>query len=186
VLAMLDNAILDGRLPHDVVVLVRHHPLTDVYTGDATYSDNIIFDNSKTLFEKGKTYLKILKNETDHLADSLYHAGVTINTASTISVDAALFDTPIINIVYDGWEKKPLHKSVKRLYMSHHSHYQPIIKSGGVQLAHSFDEMVDLIKRYLENLSLDSEGRKKIVKEHCFKLDDKAGKRIAEYILASF
>ncbi len=185
VLAMLDEAITKGDLIKNIIVLVRHHPVGEMIRGDAEYSNNIIFDDSKTIIQKcEKSYSEILKDDMDHLADTLFHSNVTISTCSTMSIDASAFDKPIVNIAFDGWEKKPFHQSIARAYTPHHMHYQRIMKTRGVKIAYSFPEMVDLINQYLENPSLDKEGRKRIVDEQCYKLDGQSGKRIGEYLLS--
>jgi hypothetical protein len=183
VLAMLDSAIKKGDLPSDVAIVVRHHPSHDMIRGDAEYSENVVFDNSKTSFKKERSYSEILTDDMNHLADSLFHSALIISTCSTMSIDASVFDKPIVNIAFDGWETKPFHQSIARAYTPHHMHYQPILKTGGVKIAYSFPEMVLLINRYLENQSLESEGRKRIVEEQCYKLDGKSGQRIGSYIL---
>jgi CDP-glycerol glycerophosphotransferase (TagB/SpsB family) len=149
------------------------------------YSGSVVFDDSKTLIRGEKKYTEILRKDMDHLADSLYHTEMTISTASTMTIDAAAFDKPSINIAFDGWEEKPFHESVRRFYAPSHAHYQPIVKSAGVRIAYSFDELIKYIHMYLEDPSIDKEGRARIVREQCYKLDGKSGERIANFILES-
>ncbi len=70
--------------------------------------------------------------------------------------------------------------SVKRCY--ERTDIQPIVATGGVRLAYSPDECVRLIKQYLDNPQLDSEGRRKIRLEQCGPLDGHAGDRIAQLL----
>jgi len=186
VLAMLDQAIGNRQIKGDVIILVRHHPAADLIRGGVEYSDNIVFDNSKTLFrEGGRSFSEILIKDMDHLADTLFYSEVMISTCSTMSIDAAVFDKPIINLAFDGWEKKPFHQSIVSAYRPNHAHYQPIIKTGGVKIAYSLTELIGFINLYLENPSLDSAGRQMIVREQCWQLDGHSGKRIGEYLLSS-
>ncbi len=184
VLSMLTAAIEDGRLPKDLILLVRHHPVSNMLVGDLKPSPHLIFDNSKTLFERGKTYSEILRSDMEHLANSLYHAELIITTASTTSIDAAAFDKPSVNLAFDGWEKPPFHRSVRRFYEPSHDHYQAIVKSGGVRIVYSFDDLVKNIVAYLADSSRDREGRARIIREQCYKLDGKAGERVGEYLLS--
>ncbi len=184
VLASLERALEDGTLPSDTVVIFRKHP-TEKSEGDSSEKHNsnlVIIDDSKTMFQK-KGFSEILTNDMNHLADSLYHADVTVNTASTMSIDASAFDTPVINIAFDGNKKKKFHESVRRFYEPTHDHYQSIVKSGGVALARSFDELVGMIHTYLENPTLHQEGRKRIIQEQCYTFDGHSGERIAHYVL---
>ena len=183
VLVLLERAITDGRLPPDLVVLARHHPVSNMDSGTLKPSPHIVFDNSKTLFERGKTYSEILTGDMEHLADSLFHAALLITTASTTSIDAAAFDKPVINLAFDGWESVPHYRSVARFYEPTHHHYQPIVKSGGVRIARSFEELLEHLKSYLAHPELDREGRARIVREQCYRLDGKAGERVAQAVL---
>jgi CDP-glycerol glycerophosphotransferase (TagB/SpsB family) len=144
-----------------------------------------VVDDSKTVFMKGQEgFSEILEDDMEHLANSLYHAAVVITTTSTISIDAARFDKPIINMAFDGWEKRPFHKSVRRKFTRHHAHYQPIVKSGGVYIVNTFDEMPAAINRYLEHPEYEQEGRARIVREQCQFTDGKSGERIGKALLA--
>src|SRR3989344_209517 len=141
-------------------------------------------DGSKTTLSTGAgSFSEILEKDMEHLADTIFYAAVIITTTSSISIDAALFDKPTINIAFDGWEKRPFWKSVRRKFSKYHAHYQYIVKSGGVSIAWTFDELVAAINRYLEHPELDREGRARIVSEQCYKHDGQSGKRIAGSLL---
>lgn len=185
VLEMLDMAIADKKLPDDVVIIFRQHPTEKTKMENVKIGKNVVIDDSKTIIEGGgKVYSEILKSDMDHLANSLYHSAVTINTCSTMSIDASAFDKPIVNIAFDGYEKKLFHQSVRRFYKPSHAHYQPIMKTGGVRIAYNIDELVKYINMYLENPSLDKEGRKRIVDEQCYKLDGRSGERIGTHVFS--
>ena len=185
VLEMLDRAIIDKKLPDDVVVIFRQHPTEKTKMENVKVGGNVVIDDSKTIISgKDKAYSEILKSDMDHLADSLYHSAITINTCSTMSIDAVAFDKPVINIAFDGREEKPFYQSVRRFYEPSHAHYQPIVKSGGVRIAYDIEELIKYINMYLENPFLDKEGRKRIINEQCWKLDGKSSERICNYILS--
>lgn len=184
VLDMLDKAIVEKKLPDDVLIIFRQHPTEKTKMENIKDGGNVAIDDSKTIISgKNKIYSEILKSDMDHLADSIYYSAVTINTCSTMSIDAAAFDKPIVNIAFDGSKKRPFHDSVRRFYEPSHAHYQPIVKSGGVRVAYNMEELIKYIKMYLENPSLDKEGRKRIINEQCWKLDGKSGERIGKYLL---
>jgi hypothetical protein len=98
-----------------------------------------------------------------------------------MSIDAAAFDKPVINLAFDGYEKLPYIKSVRRLYDL--EHYVPVVKSGGVRLAYNEKELIEWINKYLENPSLDRVGRKRMLEEQCYKFDGKSTARTAGYVL---
>ncbi|KAF0119082.1 MAG: hypothetical protein FD151_2075 [bacterium] len=118
------------------------------------------------------------------LAELMNYSDVVINVASTITIDAVAFDTPVINVAFDGYKTKPYKDSCKRYY--DYDHYKNIVKTGGVKIAYSIGELIDYTNLYLKNPSIDAEGRKIIREEQCWKLDGNSGKRIAEYIFQYF
>lgn len=115
------------------------------------------------------------------LAELMCYSDVVINVASTITIDAAAFDTPVVNVAFDGYKTKPYKDSCKRYY--DYEHYKNIVKTGGVKIAYSIEELIDHTNLYLKNPSIDAEGRKIIREEQCWRLDGNSGRRIAEYIL---
>lgn len=117
-----------------------------------------------------------------HLANNLYHCDMVVTTASTLSLDAAVFDKPVINIAFDGFHKRPWARSTLRAYR--YAHYKPIAESGGIRLVYSKEELKEAVNQYLENPVIDSHKRKKLCQRFCYKLDGKSGQRIAENILA--
>lgn len=183
VLSMLDRAMNEGRLPSDVIIIFRLHPTEKTHIDKEKYSTRVVFDDSKTTVSGDKEYTEILAQDSHHLGDSLFHTEMTIATASTMTIDAAAFDKPSINVAFDGWEKKAFHESVRRFYAPSHEHYQPIVHSGGVRIAYTFDELVGYITMYLKDKTIDRAGRTRMVKEQCYTLDGKSGERIATFIL---
>ena len=56
---------------------------------------------------------------------------------------------------------------------------QVLLKGGGFQLAHTPDECIQLINRYLENPDLDTAGRDAIREREIGLSDGRAGERLA-------
>ena len=184
VLVMLARALDEKKLPEDIVIIFRQHPTEKMALENIPNHKRIIIDDSKTNLSEGDVdFSEILTHDMVHLADSLHYADVIVTTTSSISIDGSTFDTPVINISFDGWEKLPFHLSVRRKFTKHHAHYQHIVNSGGIYLAPTFDDLCIGINRYLEHPEYEREGRKRIVKEQCFTHDGKSGTRLAQCIL---
>ena len=62
-------------------------------------------------------------------------------------------------------------------------HYQKALKTGGIRLVHSRDDLVAWIKKYLADPKIDKKERSVLVKEQCAFMDGKSGERIATAIL---
>jgi len=115
------------------------------------------------------------------LAATLANADIFICYTSSLSVDAAIFDKPVINIDFDTENKKIVSRSPRYFYKM--AHYQKAIRTGGIKLPRSQEELINSINEYLENPFLDKAGRARLVSEQCWKLDGQAGQRIANFLL---
>jgi hypothetical protein len=104
-----------------------------------------------------------------------------VNIASTTTIDAACFDTPVVNVAFDGPRNVPYEESCKRYYKF--DHYKKVVETGGITIANSIDELVQQIERYLDDPSLEATGRARIREEQCYKLDGKSGERIGQYLI---
>jgi len=192
VLLGLHKAIEDGRIKEPVQILVRFHPKYPSYSEYLKGLPHFILDRPG-IYLAGDThrslegagdpvfYWTFQDKDIIHLANSIYHSALTINTESTMTLDAAALDKPIILIGYDGFQKLDYWSSIARKY--NRNHYRYVVETGGARLANNLDELVDYINAYLENPSLDSEGRKLIRERLIYKVDGQAGKRIAKGIL---
>ena len=116
-----------------------------------------------------------------HLADLLYHSDVVVAVASTLAIDAATLGKPVVFIGFDG-DQRPYWKSLRRYYDFDHQRY--LLNTGGVKLADNMGELVKYVKDYLNNPSLDMENRKNINEEFCWKLDEKSGERVGNFLMS--
>ena len=113
--------------------------------------------------------------------NSLRHADVVINLASTMAVDAAIFDRPVVNVDFDpepgGLNARLIHEANHRW-----NHFSPITRSGGVWSVTNLDEMIVAVEAYLKSPELHRDGRRWIVEFVCEQVDGLAGKRMAEAV----
>jgi CDP-glycerol glycerophosphotransferase (TagB/SpsB family) len=116
------------------------------------------------------------------LANTLAHTDVLINVASTITLEACILNKPVVNIGFDGRSQREYFSSVRRYF--DYVHYRNMLKTGGVRVAFTKDELVQIVNTYLEDNSIDAEGRKEIVELQCYRMDGKALERILEFIVS--
>ncbi|MEK7108548.1 MAG: hypothetical protein AAB844_00345, partial [Patescibacteria group bacterium] len=119
--------------------------------------------------------------EMRHLADTLSYASLLVCYASSLSVDAAVFDRPVINIDFELAPVELLAKSPTQFYRM--THYGNAIRTGGIRLVRSADELRHWIGAYLREPGADHEGRVRLAREQCGPNDGRAGERIARAIL---
>ena len=115
-----------------------------------------------------------------HLANTMAHSDVVVQVASTIAIEAAIFDTPVVNISFDGETPTPFVRSALRY--TQFTHFANILKRGAVRDARTPDAMVTHIADYLDNPSLDREGRRQVVLDQCQFLDGRAADRVANFV----
>lgn len=114
--------------------------------------------------------------------NTVRHADVVINLSSTMTVDAAIFDRPVVNLDFDPAPGAPNQALVKEINRVWH-HFAPVAQSGGVWLAADMDEVVTATVAYLRNPTLHAAGRRWIVERVCGQVDGQAGQRMAEAVL---
>ena len=112
----------------------------------------------------------------------LAHAAVVLNTASTLTVDAAILDRPVICIGYDVIADARFPEG-RALAYSRSTHYSHLVQTGGVWVVHSEQECVQAIGHYLEDPALHRDGRRRIAVTVTGEADGGAGKRLADDVL---
>ena len=163
----------------DAQVIVRLYIVGTVNLGDIKPIPNkLAVDNPGN----GVDFMQAeLTGKDVHLADLLYHSDAVVAFASTLAIDAVVFNKPVVFIGFDGEAGRPYWKSLRRFY--DYDHQRSILSTQGVRLAKTPEDLLVYLKRYLVNSDLDSAGRKKIIEERCWKLDGQSGKRLADVIL---
>jgi CDP-glycerol glycerophosphotransferase (TagB/SpsB family) len=184
----LTDAVNNGRLPKDIHFIIRYRPTnaeipvgmlkpSEHYTITRPCEARFIVVNEQSPVED----YEHSQADVELLMNSLAYSDVVINTISTLSVDAAAMDKPVINVRYDGDPNVPPKYGVKIFYHGH-DHYEMIERSGGVRLAWTPDELIDQINMYLKDASIDRDGRRRIVAEQLEYTDGLSGKRAADAI----
>lgn len=188
----INKAIEDGKIKQPVQVLARFHPKYPATGEQLTELNHFIKDRPGTYFEQATersldtsastTFKWTFTNEDIiHLANSIFHSDITINTESTMTLDAAALDKSVILVGYDGFQKLDYWHSILRNY--DRNHFQYVMKTGGARLAKTPEEMVEYINMYLEKPNLDKAGRQELRDKLIYKVDGNAGRRAAEAVL---
>jgi len=183
VLRALVPAIHGGALD-GAQILVRLHPRDDVdsYREFAGIADVIIEKPFRdTVKVADGLAIDVMPENQRHLGDTMCYANVVVNVASTIAIEACIFDTPVVNICFDGPGETPYVKSARRYYSF--THYVNITDRGAVRVAQSPEEMVAMVARYLADPSLDSAGRKQVVLDQCQFTDGRSAERVIDCVL---
>lgn len=120
--------------------------------------------------------------DVEHLGDTLAHMSMIVGYASSIAIDAAVFDKPIIGINFEI--KKGLLPTQSPTTYQKMVHCKTLLKPGGICFVEHADELIVWMKRYFNDPALDREGRNRLVREQCVYTDGKSGERIGQFILS--
>ncbi|MEO6628520.1 MAG: hypothetical protein ABIP03_08105 [Aquihabitans sp.] len=98
------------------------------------------------------------RDDVELLVNLTQHANVNINMASTMTLDFALHDTPVVNLGFDVDVSKNL---APRYY--NFDHYRPVVEFGAARVAGNAEALAEAVNAYLRDPSLDRDGRARFV-----------------------
>jgi hypothetical protein len=164
----------------DIQVLVRPHPLFDKGKEAELLRD---LGPAVVVQKTGDADMALTArtqdfNQIKEWVNTFRHASVVVNFSSTVGIDAAICDKPVVNLDFDpepGQPNQALVKDVNHLW----SHFKPIAESGGMWLVNDMDEVVHAVREYLAHPELHREKRRWMAEYVCGYLDGKCGERMA-------
>lgn len=183
VLRVLIDALRANVWPAAAQVLVRLHPRDDERAYEAFRGvPHVIVEKPfrPTVAAADGLDVDVTVRSQQHLADTMRHSDVVVNVASTIAIEAAIFDTPVVNVAFDGEVPSPFERSARRYYRF--THYRNITRHGAVQVADTPAALVAHIGRYLADPALDREGRRKVVDEQVQFRDGRSAERVGRFV----
>lgn len=101
-------------------------------------------------------------SDIDLLKSLTLNSDININMASTMTLDFAFADKPVVNVGFGG--AGAYSKWFNDLAFYNYEHYRAVLKLGSARLARNTGELVNAVKRYLEEPGLDNEGRARLLK----------------------
>ncbi len=180
----VDQFVLESLTELDASIIVRLPPTDIVSLGDFKSPPNMFFYRpginvgSNPLAPPDVGRQEISKADDDHLINSLYYADVVICGPSTIIIDSAFFNKPIVAVGFDGPKKRTYKDGVKQYY--DYEYIRPVMECGGLQFALDRQQMQNAIVAYLQNSKKDEDGRSKIIELECYKSDGNSSRRVVE------
>ena len=170
-------------------VLVRFPPDEGVRLVDFKKPPNMFFDKPGAAFKDTEFGdREIRREDDDRLINEIYYSDVIVTGPTSISLDAALIDKPVITVNFypsggTGDERPSPRHLFDGVFTYQCDHIQRLLKTGGVRHATLRGQFLSDITVYLQNPALDREGRAKIRSLWFSRADGKAGERVAEEIL---
>ena len=183
VVRVLMTAIDEGRFG-PAQLLVRLHPRDDLDRYDRFRGTaHLIVEKpfKKTVKSGDGLDVDITSENQQHLADTLRHSDVIVTVASTIAIEASIFDTPVVDVSFDGETPEEFSKSARRYYRF--THYANVTRAGAAPVAETPEALIDHVARYLNDRSLDRAGRQRVVREQVQFTDGNSSDRIARFVV---
>ncbi len=165
----------DGHLDGDPNILVRIHPNDSL----ATYREflgmpGMHFEGaSRNVRLDGGKGVSMDEEDLLNLTATLKYADVVLNFASTVAMEAAIFDRPVINVAFPDY----------RRIVYQYEYNKHIVDTGGVRLARSPEELSELVNMYFRNPALDREARAKLLEFFIPFRDGRSWARTMDFIV---
>jgi hypothetical protein len=188
VIEMLLDARVKGDIPADLQILVRLHPQTmhgehrdEVVEKIIALAGRIegVCINVPAVQCWGSLYSPVPGDQKE-LAEILRHSVAVMHPGSTLSIDAAAMDCPIIGIAFDGRQTLPYGLSIRR--WCDFSYMVPVIESGAVDLVRSGVELNAVVTEICCDRSRRSGERKALAARLCEFTDGRSAERIGSVI----
>jgi hypothetical protein len=196
-LRILMKLIEQGRIQGDPQVVLRLHPAD----GRASRFDEAVRAHRNLILaapaweladprvqrspeEEGNAACLVpLPRDMQLLANLAHHCDVNVNIASTVTLDFAIRDKPVVNIGFDVATPPVLGEPLREVYYRF-EHYRPVIELGAARLARSPQELADHVNAYLRDPSLDRRERRQLVELQLGVEVGDAGRAAAEVLEA--
>jgi CDP-glycerol glycerophosphotransferase (TagB/SpsB family) len=120
------------------------------------------------------------RDEVDEMSNFLAHSDLVITPASTLAVEAPIFDTPTIVTFFNTVSSELLSKVARTGWLERH--FRRVQKNDWLPLAFSPEDLLSMMKRSLKDRSWYREGRRQLVDEVVTFRDGKSYERVAAFI----
>ncbi len=145
----LDEAITKGVIPGKPIILFRCHPMDNIERWKKAIgpSENIIYETSWSGTDKLQN-ANLTRADIVKLCSNLAYTDIHVNVCSTMTVDGSAFNKPQVGPAYDN-DNPGIGKLLRTMYQQ--DHFVPIVKTGGLKMAGSKQELVRLVNDALVN-----------------------------------
>ncbi len=183
IIDLLHSLNQQKKFGENVEILVRFQPNDFVEEKDLKMRPWLHYDYpGKRFSSKRGVDWDMDTGDLNHLVDTLNYISVLVCYGTSLSIDAAVFDRPVINLDFELHKSEKLRWSPTQFYTL--EHYSKALSNGGIRIVRDTEELVRWINTYLETPHLDKEGRENLVLQQCGVTDGKAGERIGNLVIS--
>ncbi|MEO8074727.1 MAG: hypothetical protein ABI818_00260 [Acidobacteriota bacterium] len=161
---ILMEFIRSGRIAGNPQVVLRPAPVDDGSRFDGVRRDfpELIYAHpgwSGT--QKGWDHVLPPAEDITFLTNLTRHSDLNINFGSTMSLDFAVQDKPVINAAFDV-ASPPVFGMPAFDFCMQFDHYRPVAELGASRFARTADQFADFVNLYLSHPETDREGRRRL------------------------
>src|SRR5207244_1466228 len=120
-------------------------------------------------------------SDTRLLGNTVYHCAVNVNHASTMTLDFAIMDRPVVNVAFDVMDPPRWGRPLKD-HFYRFEHYLPVVELGAARISLSPSDLRDHLNAYLRNPSLDRAERRRLVEMEVSMPLDNSSRRVVEIL----
>jgi len=164
IIERLLKAIVEGELPHDLQVLVKCHPFdnSDLYDG---FPGKYPVAICKSTLKSGLPQEKWIpsEKETRVSRDCLYFCAMDINIFSTVTLEAAYFDKPVIHIAFDPM---PVSGRIPCREYYNFEHFKNITRANAAKMVFTQEELYRAISNYLAHPEFQKKERQELLAQY--------------------
>jgi hypothetical protein len=158
--------IRSGRIHGNPTVMLRPTPVDDGTRFESVRREfpELIFAPPSWVHTEPGEWDRVLPmaDDVQFLTNLVHHADLNINFGSTMSLDFAAHDTPVVNSAFDTVDP-PLFGMPLYDFCMQFDHYRPVAELQAARFARTPDELAAHVNAYLADPSLDREGRRRLV-----------------------
>jgi hypothetical protein len=167
-----------------VSLLVRLHPKEDLetYAGLLNRPNVAVTLAGKPHWDNADRWLPT-GEDMQLLLNSLLHAAVSVNVASTMSLESFALGLPTINVAFRSNEGIKDHQLMWSFSMYHTSdHYRAIVDNGAVDLARSMEQLVEFTAEALDHGNRRTPAMQKTLEQKVAYCDGTSARRFVQVI----
>ena len=165
-LEVLAEAVQAGQIHGRPQVLLRPSPVDDGRRYEPVLRRHKDLICSLPNWSQGHSseWTKVIPRPDDvtFLANLTEHADLNVNVASTMTLDFAIHDKPVVNIAFDVSDPPPYGIPLWEWHYRK-EHYRPVVEFGAARVARSPEELAEHVNDCLARPHSDAAGRRKLV-----------------------
>jgi CDP-glycerol glycerophosphotransferase (TagB/SpsB family) len=177
---MLLEAIRSGEIRRPLQIVLRLHP--DDRVGrylKYRHAPEVILDIPERYLSTLGWTMTI--SDLERMAALVRHADVMVNFATTVTLEAAIVDTPTLLVAFSPIDPEEMQRYVVGLHFG--MHYKALVQRDLVPIAWNRTQLIDLVNQLLDDVNLYASQRAAIVREWVQFTDGRSGQRLGDAIL---